>query len=58
MTTMMIGALMALIRSHIHPGDIVVFAGSLPEHVDVQDYAELILAVKTPAPWWLWTATR
>lgn len=46
MTTMMIGALMALIRSHIHPGDIVVFAGSLPEHVDVQDYAELILAVK------------
>lgn len=46
MTTMMIGALMALIRRHIHPGDIVVFAGSLPEHVEIQDYAELILAVK------------
>ena len=46
MTTMMIGALMALIRSHVRPGDIVVFAGSLPEHVDIQDYAELILAVK------------
>ena len=46
MTTMMIGALMALIRSHVRPGDIVVFAGSLPEHVDIQDNAELILAVK------------
>ena len=46
MSTMMIGALMALIRSHVRPGDIVVFAGSLPENVAVRDYAELILAVK------------
>ena len=46
LSDMMIGALMALIRSHIRPGDIVVFAGSLPENVKVQDYVELILAVK------------
>ena len=30
----------------MRPGDIVVFAGSLPENVSVQDYVELILAVK------------
>ena len=46
LSDMMIGALMAMITSHIHPGDIVVFAGSLPENVAVQDYAELIMAVK------------
>ncbi len=46
LSEMMIGALMALIRSRIRPGDIVVFAGSLPENVSVRDYVELILAVK------------
>lgn len=46
MSTMLVGALMALIRSRMHPGDIVVFGGSLPENITVQDYAELILAVK------------
>lgn len=47
LSAMMIGALMALIRSWVRPGDIVVFAGSLPEHVSVDDYVELILAVKS-----------
>ena len=46
LSTMMIGALMALIHSRIRPGDIVVFAGSLPENVTPKDYVELILAVK------------
>lgn len=46
LSTMFIGALMALIQSRMHPGDIVVFGGSLPENITVQDYAELILAVK------------
>ncbi len=46
LSEMMIGALMALIRTRMRPGDIVVFAGSLPENVSVQDYVELILAVK------------
>ena len=46
MSTMLVGALMALIQSRLHPGDIVVFGGSLPENITVQDYAELILAVK------------
>lgn len=45
-SVMMIGALMAMIESHIHPGDIVTFGGSLPENVSVTDYAELIMAVK------------
>lgn len=46
LSAMMIGALMALIQSRVRPGDIVVFAGSLPENVSVEDYVELILAVK------------
>lgn len=46
LSTMLIGALMALIQSRVHPGDIVVFGGSLPENITVQDYVELILAVK------------
>lgn len=46
LSDMMIGALMAMIQSHIKPGDIVVFAGSLPENVAVQDYVELVMAVK------------
>ena len=46
LSEMMIGALMALIHTRMRPGDIVVFAGSLPENVSVQDYVELILAVK------------
>lgn len=46
LSDMMIGALMAMIQSHIKPGDIVVFAGSLPENVAIQDYVELVMAVK------------
>lgn len=46
MSTMLVGALMALIQSRLRPGDIVVFGGSLPENITVQDYVELILAVK------------
>ena len=46
LSDMMVGALMALIQSHVRAGDIVVFAGSLPEYMAVQDYVELILAVK------------
>ncbi len=46
LSTMMIGALMALIQSRMKPGDIVIFAGSLPENITVQDYVELIMAVK------------
>jgi 1-phosphofructokinase family hexose kinase len=46
MSAMMFGALMALIKKHIRPGDIAVFGGSLPENISVQDYMELILAVK------------
>ncbi len=46
LSVMMISALMALIQSRMNQGDIVVFAGSLPENVSVQDYVELMLAVK------------
>lgn len=46
LSAMMIGALMALIQSRIRPGDIVVFAGSLPDNVSVEDYIELIMAVR------------
>lgn len=46
LSALMIGALMALIRGRVRPGDIVVFAGSLPENVPVRDYVELIQAVK------------
>ena len=46
LSAMMIGALMALISGRMRPGDIVVFAGSLPENVTVQDFVELVLAVK------------
>lgn len=46
LSAMMIGALMALITSRMAPGDIVIFAGSLPENVSVRDYVELIIAVK------------
>ncbi|MDD2362808.1 MAG: 1-phosphofructokinase family hexose kinase [Oscillospiraceae bacterium] len=45
-SAMIIGALMELIKSRVRPGDIVVFAGSLPENVDIKDYIELIIAVK------------
>lgn len=41
-----IGALIALIERRVRPGDIVVFAGSLPENISTGDYVELILAVK------------
>lgn len=46
MSTMMVGALMALIQARMRPGDIVAFGGSLPENITSQDYLELILAVK------------
>ncbi len=45
-SAMIIGALMAFIQSRVRPGDVVVFAGSLPENVDIKDYVELIIAVK------------
>jgi 1-phosphofructokinase len=40
------GELFSLIESCIKPGDIAVFAGSIPENILVEDYIELILAVK------------
>lgn len=46
LSAMLISALMAMIRNWVRPGDVVVFAGSLPENVSVEDYMELILAVK------------
>ncbi len=46
LSTLMIGALMALVQTRLRADDIVVFAGSLPENVSVQDYVELILAIK------------
>ncbi|MBR7092704.1 MAG: 1-phosphofructokinase family hexose kinase [Clostridia bacterium] len=43
---MMTGALMALILRWVRPGDIVVFAGSLPARFEVQDFVEIVLATK------------
>lgn len=37
---------MTYLETHLHQGDIVVFAGSLPENMHVQDYIELMLAAK------------
>ena len=45
-SVMMIEALMSLIKSRVHPGDVVVFAGSLPQNISVNQYVELITAVK------------
>lgn len=47
MSVMMMNALMELVKSRVNAGDIVVFAGSLPENVSVRHYIELILAVKS-----------
>ncbi len=46
LSLLFIGALMAYLETHIHDGDIVVFAGSLPDSMHVQDYIELMLAAK------------
>jgi 1-phosphofructokinase family hexose kinase len=41
-----IDELCSLIQSCIRPGDIAVFAGSIPENIPVEDYIKLILQVK------------
>lgn len=46
LSLLFVGALMTYLETHIHAGDIVVFAGSLPEGLQVQDYIELMLAAK------------
>lgn len=46
LSMMMVGALMELIRARMNEGDIVMFGGSLPGNVTVNDYAELMMAVK------------
>ena len=45
-SALMMTAFMALIESRMKAGDIVVFGGSLPENVSIQDFIELIVAVK------------
>lgn len=47
LSRILLGALMALLRARVHNNDIVVFAGSLPENMQIQDYIELILSVKS-----------
>jgi len=42
-----ISAVAALIKGHIRGGDVVVFGGSLPENMSVNDYVEMIIAVKS-----------
>lgn len=46
LSVILLGALMTFLTARIRPGDIVVFAGSLPENLKIQDYIELILAAK------------
>lgn len=46
LSQILLGALMAYLGVRVHPGDVVVFAGSLPENLAVQDYIELILCAK------------
>lgn len=46
LSRMMIGALMQMIKTRLQAEDIAVFSGSLPENVDAQDFAELVLATK------------
>lgn len=41
-----ISTLMTYLETHIHTGDIVVFAGSLPDNLRVQDFLELMLSAK------------
>jgi len=41
-----ISSMTALIKRHIREGDIVVFGGSLPENMPVNDYVDMIVAVK------------
>lgn len=46
LSVILLGALMSFLTARIRPGDIAVFAGSLPENMKKQDYIELILAAK------------
>lgn len=46
LSLLFVGALMTYLETHIHTGDIVVFAGSLPDSMRVQDYIELMLSAK------------
>lgn len=46
MSRILLGALMAYLQARVHPADVVVFAGSLPENLEVQDYIELVLCAK------------
>ena len=46
LSRMMTAAMMAMIQRWVRPGDVVVFAGSLPENFAVQDLVEMALATK------------
>ena len=41
-----VSTLMTYLETHIRPNDIVVFAGSLPDNMYVQDFLELMLSAK------------
>ena len=47
LSQILLGALMAYLGARVRAGDVVVFAGSLPENLAVQDYIELILCAKS-----------
>ncbi len=42
-----VSTLMTYLETHIRPNDIVVFAGSLPDNLHVQDFLELMLSAKS-----------
>ncbi len=46
LSVILLSALMTFLTTRVRPGDIVVFAGSLPENLKKRDYIELILATK------------
>lgn len=46
LSRLLLSALMACLRSRIREGDIVVFAGSLPENMKIQEYIELVMSTK------------
>jgi len=46
LSAMMLSALAALIQNKQREGDFVVFSGSLPENTNIQDYLELMMAVR------------
>lgn len=46
LSVIFVSALMTYLETHLHANDIVVFAGSLPENIRVQDFIELMLAAK------------